>query len=169
MKNTFAILALIAICFTSCKKDDGSTGDFEADPNIVVATNIDNVLLLKLINEKRTAGCKCGTTVMPPVPAVTWNNLIASAASAHSKDMNANKFFAHESSSGKTTGYRLITAGYNWKSYTENLASGFTTEQAVVDGWLASEGHCKNLMSSLVKETGAAREGIYWTQDFASK
>jgi uncharacterized protein YkwD len=56
-----------------------------------------------------------------------------------------------------------------WKTYGENIANGYGTEQAVMTAWLASEGHCKNIMSSSFKEIGAGREGNYWTQVFGIK
>jgi len=45
-----------------------------------------------------------------------------------------------------------------------------------MEGWLASPGHCKNIMNADFKEVGMAfhyKEGshytYYWTQDFATK
>ena len=170
MKNALIILAFLSICFASCKKDDGSTEEEPiVDGSIIVTTNINNDLLLKLVNDKRTAGCTCGTTVMPAVPALTWSNLLAASASMHSKDMNANNFFEHVSSNGKTTADRLTSVGYRWISLAENLGSGQANEQAVVNAWIASESHCKNIMSPALKEMGAAKEGKYWTQDFGAR
>jgi uncharacterized protein YkwD len=37
-----------------------------------------------------------------------------------------------------------------------------------MNGWLGSEGHCKNIMSANLKEVGVAREGNYWTEDFGT-
>jgi uncharacterized protein YkwD len=56
-----------------------------------------------------------------------------------------------------------------WKTYGENIANGYGTEQAVMTAWLASEGHCKNIMNASFKEIGAGREGNYWTQVFGAK
>jgi uncharacterized protein YkwD len=39
----------------------------------------------------------------------------------------------------------------------------------VIAGWLNSEDHCKNIMSSLFKEMGVARAGDYWSQEFGSR
>jgi uncharacterized protein YkwD len=39
----------------------------------------------------------------------------------------------------------------------------------VIDGWLKSPGHCKNLMDKSYKEMGVAKVGTYWTQEFATK
>jgi uncharacterized protein YkwD len=46
---------------------------------------------------------------------------------------------------------------------------GYTTEKQVVDAWLKSPGHCKNIMNKNYKEMGVARVGTYWTQTFGTK
>jgi uncharacterized protein YkwD len=171
-KKSFLLLTFFTLALASCKLDDGTIVDDtpDADENITVVTNLDNALILKLINDARIVGCSCGTTIMPPVPAVTWNNLLAKAAAAHSADMNANKFFDHVSTSNGTgTAARITETGYKWKFFAENLASGQIDEIAVVNAWLKSESHCKNVMTANLKEMGVARNGIYWTQNFGTK
>ena len=171
MKNSFLVFVFFAFILSSCKLDDGTIVDQEpdVDENITVATNLDNDLILKLVNNQRTVGCNCGTTIMPPVPALTWSNLLAAAALVHSKDMNKNKFFEHTSSDGKTTAQRVTATGYRWKYLAENLGFGQIDEYAVVAGWMASESHCKNVMTANFKEMGVARDGLYWTQEFGAK
>ncbi len=172
MKHTLLILLLFTFSVISCKLDDGTIIDDtpDADENITVVTNLDNALILKLVNDKRTVGCNCGTIAMPPVPAVTWNNLLAKAASVHSADMNANKFLDHVSTSnGKGTADRITSTGYKWKLLAENLASGQIDEVAVVNAWINSTEHCKNIMTANLKEMGVAKNGIYWTQNFGTK
>lgn len=172
MKKTLLLFALLIAGLTGCKLDDGTViyPEPEPDENITVVTNLDNELILKLVNDKRIVGCNCGTTFMPPVPALKWNNLLASAAAVHSKDMNTNKFFAHDSPvTGKTTAQRVTATGYRWKLIAENLATGFTEEEAVVNAWFASESHCQNIMTPRLKDMGVARDGLYWTQVFGTK
>jgi len=168
MESKLLVFFMIIICCLSCKK--GGDSNVITDPVIplpIAVTNINNDLLLRLINEKRTAGCNCGLTVMPPVAALSWNNALAVATSRHSTDMNTYAFFSHTSSNGATLNDRINATGYKWTSLGENLAKGQTSEQAVVDDWMASEEHCKNIMNANFKETGAAKAGVYWTQDFA--
>ena len=171
MKNALNILVVLILILASCGKEGEPLQQptSKVDPDIIVNTNINNTLMLKLVNDKRATGCNCGITAMPPVPSLTWNNLLAAAASAHSKDMATNNFFAHESSTGKTTADRLNLVGYKSVAFAENIASGQIDEQVVMDAWLASEGHCKNIMNVNVKEIGVAREGKYWTQVFGAR
>lgn len=169
MKNALYVLIGLSLAVSSCDKEGvplESPKDTKLAVKMPVVTNLDNDLMLKLVNDKRAVGCNCGKTVMPPVPLLTWNHLLAAASLAHSQDMAANNYFAHESPNGKTTTSRVDAVGYNWVTLSENIANGHSDEQAVVDAWMASEGHCKNIMSVNVKEMGAAKEGKYWTQVF---
>jgi uncharacterized protein YkwD len=66
--------------------------------------------------------------------------------------------------------------GYRARHVGENIASGVPTAREVVDGWLASPGHCSNIMDPRFTEMGVAyaterrsRGVIYWTQVFAER
>lgn len=131
--------------------------------------NLDGDLILKLVNEKRSIGCKCGNIKMPAAPALVWSDVIATAAVGHSKDMDRKKFFSHTSSNGSTLKDRFNAVGYKWMLIGENIAMGQKDEYEVVNSWFNSPGHCMNLMNPDFKEMGAARVGKYWTQDFGKK
>jgi len=160
-------------CAVSCKKGNDSSSTEPVATTLKIeasaVTNINNDVLLKLVNDTRLAGCKFGATTMPPVPVLSWNINLASAAVYHSKYLESIKDLKHENANGAGVGDRVTAAGYTWKFVAENIAEGQTTEAQVFDAWLKSEGHCKNMMSANVKEMGAARSGVYWTQVFASK
>lgn len=170
MRKLLQLITLSAILLiTSCEKNSEIIPEKEVTPTnsgTSVSTGLNNDLLLKLVNDVRVKGCNCGSTVMPAVATLSWNNLLAAAALAHSKDMNANSYFSHTSLDGKSPGDRITAAGYKWMSYGENIAAGQPNEQAVFDAWLNSEGHCKNMMNANFKEMGAAKDGRYWTQEF---
>ena len=130
---------------------------------------VNKSLLLQLVNEVRKKGAKCGDTFYPAAPTLTWNSQLEQAALTHSSDMQANNFFSHASKDGRRAGDRIEAAGYYWRTYGENIAHGHQTEREVVNGWLLSPGHCKNMMAKAHKEMGVARVGDYWTQVLASK
>ena len=129
------------------------TGNFQTD-------------MLAYVNALRTKGCKCNGVQMPIVPALKWNKLLEAAAVRHAKDMSATKTFSHTGSDGSTMSVRVTATGYKWSSLGENIAWGYTTLPAVINGWVASAGHCKNMMSTNFTELGAAKVGTYWVQDF---
>ncbi|HEX5024980.1 MAG TPA: CAP domain-containing protein [Agriterribacter sp.] len=170
--NFWGCILLVLFTF-SCNKEDlhsGVSGSKPTDgqkPDI--AYNLNAGVMLDMINEVRTSGCTCGSTVMPSVAALAWNDQLAKAAYDHSKDMEVNNYFSHVSGNNETTGDRITAAGYNWRAYGENIALGQTTEQIVMNSWLNSEGHCKNIMNKSFKDIGAGRSGNYWTQVFGAK
>ena len=177
MKRLLYLGICAAICFFSCEKNSSDvkptnktdTTDGTSN-NSKVATGLDNAAMLQMVNNVRATGCTCGTTTMPAVAPLTWNDVLAAAALAHSQDMNTTGDFSHNSSDGTSFSDRITAAGYtNWRALGENIAYGYTTEQAVFNGWIQSEGHCKNIMNASFKEMGAAKAGTYWTQDFGAK
>lgn len=163
------LICCVSLGYFSCQKEGATSKSPETNPSGPPATNVNQSTLLQLVNNTRQSGCNCGATVMPPVATVSWNNELAVAALSHSNDMYSNNFFSHTGLNGSSAGDRITAAGYTWRAYGENIAKGYPSEQAVIDGWLKSEGHCKNIMSPYVKEMGAARAGNYWTQEFGAK
>jgi uncharacterized protein YkwD len=122
--------------------------------------------MLAAVNAIRTAGCNCGGQQMPKVAALTWNSLLEKAASGHGKDMLATGSFSHTGSGGSTMSSRITATGYAWSTIGENIAFGYKSLSDVMKGWIASSGHCKNMMSAKFTQMGASRVGDYWVQDF---
>jgi uncharacterized protein YkwD len=133
------------------------------------AAGVNKSTLLKLVNDARKKGCKCGDTYYYPAPALTWNEQLEKAAMAHSTDMFAKKYFSHTSPNGARAGERIEKAGYHWLAYGENIGMGYKNEKEVVEGWLKSPGHCRNIMNRDYKEMGVAKVGNYWTQTFGKR
>lgn len=109
------------------------------------------------------------------LPAVSAQSQLATAARAHSADMAANNYFDHNSQDGTKFSARLTTAGYSWIAAGENIAAGYRTATAVMTGWMASKGHCENILSGAFDElgvgvaSGSGTYGVYWTQDFGRR
>jgi len=136
---------------------------------LVSPAEVNKSTLLELVNNIRQKGCNCGGTYMPPVQPVSWNNQLAQAASNHSSFMNQKNKFSHTGRGGSDPGDRIRAAGYSWKAYGENIGFNYPDEQAVINAWLQSVSHCKNIMNPNFREMGVARVGAYWTQDFGAK
>jgi len=140
---------------------------------------IDNVRqeFLDVVNQARSVGRMCGAANYGAAPPVGWDDNLAMAAYLHSFDMTTHQFFSHTGSDGSTPGDRITREGYRWATYGENIAVGYPTVSAVIQGWLGSEGHCRNIMNPGFREIGAAyAEGSYmgspaaryWTFDLAT-
>lgn len=141
-----------------------------AAPKIPHYWNTDSInpgLLVELVNQNRRQGARCGGEYFPSAGPVSWNDELTAAAQIHSNDMNANSFFSHTGSDNSSLADRVRKIGYKYSTIGENIAMGETqTEELVVEGWMNSPGHCRNIMQGRFTEMGVARSGIYWTQVF---
>ena len=155
--------------FTACMLFAAPVGDTAHFPAANPNTVLNKTKLLRLVNNLRTSGCKCGDTQYGPVAPLQWNDQLEAAAQVHSNDMEARKYFAHRSPEGNNAGYRLDTTGYKWKAFGENIGMGFRNEDEVVAAWKESPSHCKNMLNANFTEMGVARAGVYWTQTFGKR
>ncbi|MCG2838400.1 CAP domain-containing protein [Photobacterium sp. WH77] len=131
--------------------------------------------MLAAVNAARAQGQDCGGTWMPAVAPLTWDATLEQTAFLHSSDMANYDYFSHTGLDGSSPSSRVTAQGYSWKTVGENIAAGQKTVSAVMQGWLESPGHCRNIMNGSFTQMGAASDtnsgstyGIYWTQVFAS-
>lgn len=143
----------------------GKLGDWQAEGQ----------QLLQLLNKARSQARQCGGQAYAAAPPLSWNAVLGGAAEAHSRDMANNNYFDHKDRAGQTPGDRAELAGYSAREIGENIAAGQAAAPRVLDGWLASPGHCANLMNPRFREMGAAYAvdpksdaGIYWTAMFGA-
>ena len=80
MKKALIFSSLILFVIASCKKSDQASNAPAGNPSGSVQFNVKKDVILQLVNAARTTGCTCGTTVMPPVTPVTWNEQLGKAA-----------------------------------------------------------------------------------------
>jgi uncharacterized protein YkwD len=112
---------------------------------------------LARVNSYRAAGATCGAQgSFPAVPALAWNDALTQASLVHSQDMVALNFFSHTGTNGSSAGQRATAAGYVWSTWGENIAAGQPTVDSVMAAWLASPGHCANLMNAGFRDIGLA-------------
>jgi uncharacterized protein YkwD len=126
--------------------------------------------VLEAVNVLRASGCNCPDgEFYPPVAALTWDNRLEKAAFGHANDMLKNNYFAHKSRNGTKFWQRINKTGYKSAFSAENIATGYRSAAAVVEGWKTSDGHCQNMMSADYKNMGAARAVEIWVLDLASE
>ena len=116
--------------------------------------------VLTLVNQHRSsAGCS----------PLTLDARLNQAATAHSQDMAANDYFSHTSQDGRNPFQRMESAGYPSPG-AENIAMGYPDAQAVVTGWMNSDGHRTNILNCSLTTMGLgtadSAKGVYWTQVF---
>jgi uncharacterized protein YkwD len=124
--------------------------------------------MLAAVNaERRKAG----------VPPLTASSKLDQAAQRHAEDMLARNYFAHESPERKTVRERAKEAGYDWRAIGENIAEGQTSVAEVMDTWMHSPGHRRNILDRDFKELGVGlalgRNGsgwrVKWVQAFGTR
>ena len=111
---------------------------------------------LQAVNALRASGARCAGRLMPPAPPLQWSATAARAAAHHAADMAGHGALAHRGSDGSQGGDRLDQAGYVWSSWGENLGQGHRSVAALVAHWMASPGHCANLLNPRFTELGMA-------------
>jgi uncharacterized protein YkwD len=128
--------------------------------------------VLALVNAYRTAGASCGSEgSFPGAAPLAWNASLTQSSLAHSDDMVAANYFSHTGSDGSNAGQRATAAGYIWQFVGENIAAGQPSVEVVMAGWMASPGHCANIMQERFRDIGVACVGggasntyrTYWT------
>lgn len=131
--------------------------------------------ILRLTNAARAEPRACGSRRFGAAPPLTWNDELADAALAHSRDMANRNFFDHAGSDGSQPDVRVARAGYVWQRVGENIAAGQGSSDQVVAAWLTSPVHCASIMEAAFIEMGAAYvinansdPAIFWTQDFGT-
>ncbi len=196
MKGTyyFGILALLWVS-AACQADkdavqspapisssvykEGGTGIPSETPNLTgarAATTTQQQEILTYINQARSQPCRCGTTTYPAVPALTVDPQLNTASDKFAVDLATYNYFSHTGRDGSLPWDRMTREGYSWRAAGENIAAGYTTTRAVVNGWLASPGHCQNIMSASFKNVGvgygysaSSTYKYYWVTDFGTK
>jgi len=126
------------------------------------------------INAARASARTCGSAPMPATTPLRWDNRLFSAAARHSLDMATNNYFSHTGLDGRSSAQRIADEGYAWTWTGENIAAGQQTVSAVMAGWLASAGHCSNIMRAQYLDVAVAcveqpgsTFGRYWTMVLA--
>lgn len=131
--------------------------------------------LLAEVNAARARPRLCGSRRFAAARPLAWSPALGAAAQAHSRDMAHENYFAHRGLGGDMPADRARAAGYRGRQIGENIAAGQPSVSQAMAGWLASPGHCANLMNPLFTQAGAAYasaarsdEGIYWTLIFGA-
>ena len=159
--------ALAAVALSSC----ASAGDAAVAPESGAAVRAH---VVELVNAARGKSRKCGSERFAAAPPLSASRELNAAADAHARDMARRDYFDHRGADGSQPKDRVLRAGYQSRLTGENIALGPESAEEVVAGWLASPGHCANIMDSRFRHigvglaTGAGRGKIYWVQTFGT-
>ncbi len=88
------------------------------------------------------------------LPALSPSVALDRVAQAHAEDMLERSYYGHKSPDGLTVRERALRGGYRLRFVGENIASGQSTVDEVMDGWMASDEHRPNILSKVYTEAG---------------
>jgi uncharacterized protein YkwD len=106
------------------------------------------------------------------LPALREDARLDRAAQRFADELVRSRSFAH-----RDTRARVAASGYHGASVGENIASGYLTPSTVVQAWMASKDHCRNILDPGFRNAGigvtdrpvrgAASRPATWAVDFA--
>jgi uncharacterized protein YkwD len=150
MKRTARHLAVLALSFV---------GTTAAASNCVAPANV-NQLATEIaagLNQSRRANGEA---------PLRFNRQLGQAAMVHACDMLENNVFDHQGSDGSNSQARVQNAGYDDCIVAENIAWGYPRSEQIVNGWLNSPGHRRNMLHPRIEEFGVGitqgPKGPYW-------
>ena len=144
---------------------EGATGDEPGGlipvcctPAAAEKTLIDEVFTL--LNEHRMANGKS---------ALAYDNELESAIQGHCVHMSQHSFFAHEAEEAVVASPSDRARLCGTSASGENIAEGYRGPTDVMEGWINSSGHNRNMLNSNYTRVGIgyAADGRHWGQLFA--
>ncbi|HHP7231292.1 MAG TPA: CAP domain-containing protein [Xenococcaceae cyanobacterium] len=129
-----------------------------------------NRRVVRLINQER---------IDAGLDPLKVDSQLRQAAIEHSQSMADDDFFSHTGADGSSPFERIKDTGYKYRTAGENIAAGFTTPKTVVEAWMGSSGHRRNILNPNFTEIGVGHDfeandqgqvnyGHYWTVNFGS-
>ena len=152
LKHTLLLL-LVIIC-NSCSADDGSNN---TNPDLINETSITEQILV-LINQHRS---NLG------LENLSKNSTAIELAIQHTNYMINQQKISHDNFDDRAA---VLQNEENATGWAENVASRYPTAESVVNGWLNSSGHKRNIEGNYTKTGIAAIKDsnghYYFTQIF---
>jgi uncharacterized protein YkwD len=106
------------------------------------------------------------------LPGLRENSRLNRSAQGWTNVMVTHRDFSH----GADFAARISAVGFDWSNVGENIATGYAAPVTVVQAWMASKGHCQNILNPMYRYvgTGVSNKSISgystlagtWTQDF---
>lgn len=120
--------------------------------------------ILNLVNEERA---KVGADPLQ------IDQQLDQSADLHSQDQANMNTMSHTGSNGSDIGSRVQDTGYQYSTVGENVAYGYPDAEAVMAGWMESDGHRENILNPDFEDLGVGYSvgsdgSAYWTQNFGA-
>ncbi|MEH7384898.1 CAP domain-containing protein [Bacillus sp. JJ1521] len=105
------------------------------------------------------------------LPALQSDAALGKVAKTKANDMQQKNYFSHTSPTYGSPFDMMRDMGVSYKTAGENIAKGQASPEAVVNAWMNSEGHRKNILNPNFTHIGVGHQasGNYWSQMFIGK
>ncbi|PLR98856.1 CAP domain-containing protein [Bacillus sp. T33-2] len=105
------------------------------------------------------------------LPALKLDAQLSKVAKEKSLDMQRKGYFSHTSPTYGSPFDMMKKFGITYRAAGENIAKGQRSPEEVVNAWMNSDGHRKNILNSSYTHIGVGHvaQGNYWTQMFIGK
>jgi uncharacterized protein YkwD len=145
------LLLLVSLFVAGCVVVPAGRPPAEAIPS---ASPDEVATFAELVNaHRRKAGCK----------PLIWVREVAVVAQTHSENMYRHNFFDHVDQNGHDPFQRLQGAHIRYRLAAENIAAGQWTADMVLEAWLSSAGHRRNIENCALLEHGVGLSHNRWT------
>lgn len=127
-------------------------------------SSIEAVAILTLVNMQR---------VNHGLQPLQLDARLNAAAQQHTIDQGLLGDIYHVAPDGTGPGERIKAVGYTFSSWGENVAAGQRSPEEVMESWMNSPGHCRNILNPGFTELGVGYAEtitsyrVWWTQTFA--
>ena len=141
----------------------GSAAPGNTDTPFIEATSPFEAQVIALVNQERTSR---------NLGLVTSDPTLTRAAQIRAEEII--QLFSHTRPNQSSCFTVLNEVGIAYNLAGENIAAGYSSPEAVMNGWMNSEGHRANILNPGFKKLGvgyaysASGYGHYWTQMFIS-
>lgn len=139
-KNIKVNIILIFVLFINLIFNNQLVGAIEKD-----SINIDELNIISN-QQRQNVGLK----------PLMLNDKLTEAAKDKAGHMIVNNYWDHYSPSGISPWYFIENNGYKYQIVGENLAKGYESSGEIVDGWMYSEDHRRNILNEAYEDVGYA-------------
>jgi uncharacterized protein YkwD len=163
VRNPLICLGILLILFAGCKSPAKSTGtNTKTSSSAIKLSSLESEILAEVNRHRKSIGLN----------ALQANSVIGTEAALHSQHMASRQVsFGHDGFEGRISRINKRLGGIT--SSAENVAYGKMTAHEVVQGWLKSPPHKKNMEGKYnLTGIGVSRNSqgiIYYTQIFSQK
>ena len=166
-RRLFAVLSILLLSLTvSClPAGDGGSGSNNGGGNNGTSSSCtpaesEQCQVFELVNIERAERGE---------EPLDYNSALEDAAQLHAEDMVENGYFDHQSQDGRSFSDRAIEAGYSGSPGGENIAAGQRSPDQVMNSWMNSDGHRRNILNGDFNEIGVGFHNNYWVQVFGRR